>query len=184
MPMWLIVVLCGAMLIVYAHVMHGKRRLEEQPSNDDQSESWLDAVSTTLQSMFDEWTTAHEALKKDVAHAQQQWEANTQTMMRRIDALQQAHEAHVAMMMPPVHKSEPHIAEQKNDAGRRQKKPIRTTPTTNPQDNAPVYAIRSKFDELLTLHEEGKSIEYIAKKLNKNKGEVQLIIRLAQTEGA
>jgi len=42
--------------------------------------------------------------------------------------------------------------------------------------------VRARYKELFDLHDSGKSIEYIAKKLGKNKGEVQLIIGLARQE--
>jgi DNA-binding NarL/FixJ family response regulator len=42
--------------------------------------------------------------------------------------------------------------------------------------------MKERYSELFLLHEQGKAIEYIAKKLNLNKGEVQLIIQLAKQE--
>jgi DNA-binding NarL/FixJ family response regulator len=42
--------------------------------------------------------------------------------------------------------------------------------------------MKERYTELFLLHEQGKAIEYIAKKLNLNKGEVQLIIQLAKQE--
>jgi DNA-binding NarL/FixJ family response regulator len=42
--------------------------------------------------------------------------------------------------------------------------------------------IKERYPELFQLHEQGKAVEYIAKKLNLNKGEVQLIIQLAKQE--
>jgi len=42
--------------------------------------------------------------------------------------------------------------------------------------------VKSRYKEVFDLHDSGKSIEYIAKKLGKNKGEVQLILGLAKQE--
>jgi DNA-binding NarL/FixJ family response regulator len=42
--------------------------------------------------------------------------------------------------------------------------------------------MKERYSELFSLHEQGKAVEYIAKKLNLNKGEVQLIIQLAKQE--
>jgi DNA-binding NarL/FixJ family response regulator len=42
--------------------------------------------------------------------------------------------------------------------------------------------MKERYSELFKLHEQGKAVEYIAKKLNLNKGEVQLIIQLAKQE--
>ncbi|MWC26539.1 DUF6115 domain-containing protein [Paenibacillus sp. MMS18-CY102] len=45
--------------------------------------------------------------------------------------------------------------------------------------------IRSRYAELFEMYDQGKSIESVARKLEMNKGEVQLIIQLAkQEEGA
>lgn len=43
-------------------------------------------------------------------------------------------------------------------------------------------SIHNRYAELFSLYEAGKSIEFIAKKFGKNKGEVQLIIQLAKQE--
>jgi hypothetical protein len=42
--------------------------------------------------------------------------------------------------------------------------------------------MKERYPDLFQLHEQGKAVEYIAKKLNLNKGEVQLIIQLAKQE--
>lgn len=42
--------------------------------------------------------------------------------------------------------------------------------------------IRERYGELFRLHDEGKSIETIAKKIGMNKGEVTLILQLAKQE--
>ncbi|MFD0671709.1 DUF6115 domain-containing protein [Cohnella sp. GCM10027633] len=43
-------------------------------------------------------------------------------------------------------------------------------------------SIRGRYQELLALHDKGRSIEQIAKTLGMNKGEVQLILQLARRE--
>ncbi|QHT60724.1 hypothetical protein GXP70_12725 [Paenibacillus lycopersici] len=48
----------------------------------------------------------------------------------------------------------------------------------------PAPSIRSRYAELFELHQAGKSIEAIAKKLGLNKGEVQLILQLSRQEEA
>jgi DNA-binding NarL/FixJ family response regulator len=63
-----------------------------------------------------------------------------------------------------------------------------------PYSNPPIEAVvpelvkvspmqmKERYSELFQFHEQGKSVEYIAKKLNLNKGEVQLIIQLSKQE--
>ncbi|CAI6027449.1 hypothetical protein [Cohnella sp. JJ-181] len=43
-------------------------------------------------------------------------------------------------------------------------------------------AIRERYAELLALYERGRSVEQVAKAMNMNKGEVQLILQLAKRE--
>jgi len=50
------------------------------------------------------------------------------------------------------------------------------------QLNAAQMQMKQRYSELFNMHEQGKSIEYIAKKLSLNKGEVLLIIQLAKQE--
>lgn len=45
-------------------------------------------------------------------------------------------------------------------------------------------SIQSRYRDLFSLYEQGKSIEIISKKLGMNKGEVQLIIQLSKQEEA
>jgi len=49
-------------------------------------------------------------------------------------------------------------------------------------DQLPADSIQKRYAELLEMYNSGKSIEAIAKKLGKNKGEVQLILQLAMQE--
>ena len=50
------------------------------------------------------------------------------------------------------------------------------------QDLPRLNTIHMRFPEIFQMYENGKSIEAIAKKVNKNKGEIQLILQLAEQE--
>ncbi|WP_373229564.1 hypothetical protein [Cohnella sp.] len=60
------------------------------------------------------------------------------------------------------------------------------TPSSDPvmhEDIAiPPPTIRSRYSELLELHDKGRSVEQIAKAMGMNKGEVQLILQLVRRE--
>ncbi|MGG1520141.1 hypothetical protein ABE504_32525 [Paenibacillus oryzisoli] len=52
-------------------------------------------------------------------------------------------------------------------------------------DPEPAYtglSMRTRYSDLFALHDQGKSVEAIAKKLNMNKGEVNLILQLSRQE--
>ncbi|MFC3797779.1 hypothetical protein [Cohnella sp. GCM10012308] len=51
---------------------------------------------------------------------------------------------------------------------------------SGPADRPP--AIRERYAELLELYERGRSVEQVAKAMNMNKGEVQLVLQLAKRE--
>jgi len=60
---------------------------------------------------------------------------------------------------------------------------VETVPTEDEAaDQLPADSIQKRYAELLEMYNSGKSIEAIAKKLGKNKGEVQLILQLAMQE--
>jgi hypothetical protein len=49
----------------------------------------------------------------------------------------------------------------------------------------PIYtglSMKSRYKELFSLHDQGKGVEAIAKKLGMNKGEVILILQLSRQE--
>jgi hypothetical protein len=60
--------------------------------------------------------------------------------------------------------------------------PSTTHDDSEAEDVQPHTTIKGRYQELFRMHEEGKSIEYIAKKNGMNKGEVSLIIQLAEQE--
>jgi hypothetical protein len=55
-------------------------------------------------------------------------------------------------------------------------------PAAQTETSAVRQTLKDRYSELFTYHEQGKSIEYIAKKLHMNKGEVNLIIQLSKQE--
>lgn len=60
--------------------------------------------------------------------------------------------------------------------------PFNPEPVDHEQIVIPPPTIRSRYSELLELHDKGKSIEQIAKAMGMNKGEVQLILQLVRRE--
>ena len=59
---------------------------------------------------------------------------------------------------------------------------IYTTPEETPLADPKTSGLRERYGELFHLHQQGKSIEQIAKKLGMNKGETALILQLAKQE--
>jgi hypothetical protein len=55
-------------------------------------------------------------------------------------------------------------------------------PQPQPQPQPLENDIKNRYGSIFELYDQGKSIEYIAKKTGMNKGEIQLIIQLARQE--
>lgn len=53
---------------------------------------------------------------------------------------------------------------------------------TKPEDKPQENDIKNRYGSIFELHAQGKSVEYISKKIGMNKGEIQLIIQLARQE--
>jgi len=60
--------------------------------------------------------------------------------------------------------------------------PMEVEPVVEPVKTLPT--VKDRYPEVFNLYENGKSVEYIARKLGKNKGEVSLILMLSQQEEA
>lgn len=60
--------------------------------------------------------------------------------------------------------------------------PVPSTEAHEPGKENGDTTIRHRYQELFRMHGEGKSVEYIAKKSGMNKGEVSLILQLAEQE--
>ncbi|MFC4811261.1 DUF6115 domain-containing protein [Paenibacillus sp. GCM10023250] len=76
-------------------------------------------------------------------------------------------------------------AEQPASAERHQREETRLAVNgAGPDEDAQSDSIRGRYSELFELHSAGKSVEAIAKKLGRHKGEVQLILQLAKQEEA
>lgn len=59
---------------------------------------------------------------------------------------------------------------------------IDVTPQEKPLPQSDRMDIKQRYSQLFELHDVGKSMDYIAKKLSINKGEVQLILQLGNQE--
>ncbi|MCR8642163.1 hypothetical protein NV379_05775 [Paenibacillus sp. N1-5-1-14] len=60
---------------------------------------------------------------------------------------------------------------------------VEVVPESIPEPEADPL-IKARYPDIFELYEQGKSVEYIAKKLGKNKGEVNLILMLSRQEEA
>lgn len=78
------------------------------------------------------------------------------------------------------------VAARLSELGSRQQVHADTSAVSSPlpaEEEMPASdRISDRYADLLAMHHQGKSMEYIAKKLGLNKGEVQLIVQLSAQE--
>lgn len=214
--MWLIVVLLGIVIILYASLLpKAPKRAVAAP------EDFLDSVGDTLQHFADEIEEENKELLRMVGEMKREHESRTSTLLARIEQLEKrsapgpapaaaAEAGEAAAGTPPAAPSsvggpsaaapvfaptpipassvhpEPSIdVRSKAEPAARVEAPPAPLPIEEAPAPAPsrfAHTVKERYRELFDMYEGGKSIEYIAKKLGKNKGEVQLIIGLARQE--
>ncbi|RXZ76934.1 hypothetical protein EBB07_32040 [Paenibacillaceae bacterium] len=187
---WHYIVLLGAFIIVCALVL--PRRSKAEPAKPADLSNLEDSLELFMSSMEKD----NRELVEMVAQTRQEWQADTAQREQRITRLEQANtelartvasqrqefDALTLRAAQAPRRSEPgtlHAAKQlaaateDSTAGERLEEQGIAQETPD---------IRGRYASLFALHEQGKSIEYIARKSGMNKGEVQLILQLSRQE--
>jgi DNA-binding NarL/FixJ family response regulator len=177
---WLYIVLLGAAIWGYAWLLPKTAVSSSAPADlMKEIEEAMDHFSAEMEEENKQVMNVVTSMKTD--HA-----AQVRTLMDRILYLEshsrglteKVSELAVAM---PVSNYPPMI----------QQNPIPAVPVPSGSESAivteepvqtPGLQIRKRYSELFQLVEQGKSIDYIAKKLGMNKGEVMLIMQLSKQE--
>lgn len=170
---WQYIVLVGAIIMVGAFIMPRNKK-EAAPSSPS-----VQNMEAALEQFMDNMDKENRELVHLVANAQKAAHHDAELKEQRIAALELKYNElakqyetllnHSASTVPIVTQAviENHVQQEMN--------------TAEPAPEAD-HSIQHRYSELFQLHDQGKSIEAIAKKLGMNKGEVQLIIQLAKQE--
>jgi len=178
----MIVALLGIVVILYASILP---KNGNEKSKAAQQEDFLDSVGETLQLFADELEEENKELLKMVGEMKREHESRANSLLKRIEQLEKlsseprpiaaatvpAPQATLSQQQvsPPEPLQRKGLAEALPEE--KEAKPTRLAST-----------IRERHKEVFELYDGGKSIEYIARKLGKNKGEIQLILSLARQE--
>lgn len=166
MEPWLTIVLIGAGIIVYTSIFNR--------NNDKSSHNKL---LTSMEQSFEEFAVELEEdnnrLLEHVLVLKQQFDERNEGMLKRIDQLEKQLEEQLetqkrAQTTQLVYKPPARAVRQPEKS---------QSPSQSHKMN-----IRQRYEQLFELHDAGKSIDYIAKKCDINKGEVQLILQLGNQE--
>jgi len=191
---WVYIVLFGLLLIVYAKIM---------PKNGApaarRDEQMLTEVEATMDHFAAELEEQNKALIQMFGDTRKEYEQYSSMLASRVEMLEKQNErlqgelGRIGVLQEQLQRRggvleaqpEARAAGRSESAG--QAASLLTAAwseqeiTADEPPEAPLH-IRDRYRELLQLYEQGRSTEFIARKLNMNKGEVSLILQLARQE--
>ncbi|MEC0265241.1 hypothetical protein [Paenibacillus anseongense] len=188
MQPWMYVVLLGLVVIVYA------RFLPKEQAAASGKMTVVQEIEETIEHFAAEMDEQNQSLLDLFSKTKQDYEVELAKLAGRLETLEkQKHE--LSQELTKVH-----IKDQGNsalvttiDPGLGQQAAAGEPQITNSSlveesaaaEEEPVYvglSMKSRYAELFSLHDQGKGVEAIAKKLGMNKGEVSLILQLSRQE--
>ncbi|MDQ0899786.1 hypothetical protein [Paenibacillus sp. V4I7] len=199
MQPWMYVVLLGLILIVYA------RFLPKEQASASTKTNVVQDIEETIEHFAAEMDEQNQTLLNLFSKTKQDYEIELAKLAGRLESLEkQKHE--LSQELTKVHVN--HQMNQRTNAAtdissEAQHAVDSSIPITNPADSVqvtsselaaaskesiveePIYtglSMKSRYSELFSLHDQGKGVEAIAKKLGMNKGEVSLILQLSRQE--
>ncbi len=185
MQLWVYIVLVGAVAIVYA------LRLPARSKNETADRQSLKETEAALELYMADIERDNDNLLQLVSGIKQQSQNNRAALQEEIAGLrEQVAELQKSSLLLDARLT----AEEKSllqlsaafgkgsaaeTAEQSVKEPLTEEPVPKPK---PVSSIKQRYPRLFELHEEGKSIDSIAKTAGLQRGEVQLILQLAKQE--
>lgn len=196
---WIYIVLVGLVLIVYARIAP---RSEGSQGSKSQGGSMLSEIEETMDHFAAELDEQNKALIQMFAETKKEFELNSTKLVYRIETLEKqglqlqqevsrlgyAYEQLRARQSVETRGSLVHTGDSIESTISEQPA-VAPTPASHAEPVTPeppaasfVTNMKERYSELFELYQQGKSTDYIAKKLGKNKGEINLILQLAKQE--
>ncbi|MFC5448368.1 hypothetical protein [Paenibacillus aestuarii] len=200
MKPWMYVVLLGLVFIVYARFIPKK-----EPAGLDKT-NVVQEIEETIEHFAAEMDEQNQALLDLFSRTKQDYEVELAKLAGRLESLEKqkqelSHELTKVHVNQQLHSKAVGTAQVTGEASLVEVNAAPTAPPlvqaqlTSPlpaiepevpvPDPEPLYtglSMKSRYAELFSLHEQGKGVEAIAKKLGMNKGEVTLILQLSKQE--
>ncbi len=184
MQPWMYVVLLGLVVIVYA------RFLPKEQMAASGKMTVVQEIEETIEHFAAEMDEQNQSLLDLFSKTKQDYEVELAKLAGRLETLEkQKHE--LSQELTKVHFKDQGNSTaistidlelgQQAAAG----EPQALVEESIVAEEEPVYAglsMKSRYAELFSLHDQGKGVEAIAKKLGMNKGEVSLILQLSRQE--
>lgn len=193
MAPWIIIVILGACAIAYALIMPRKDKAQES------SHQLVQEMESTLEHYMTEIEQDNDALIQRVAELKGEAAATDQRMMSQLQELQQRLDQleREKTRMPEPDQSPAMIINARQNAEGLQAQGLLDSVKAEADQQAAATSdmqveqesqeprresIKDRYTELFRLHDEGKSMDAIAKQTGIQLGEVQLILQLAEQE--
>lgn len=188
MQPWMYVVLLGLVVIVYA------RFLPKEQVAASGKMTVVQEIEETIEHFAAEMDEQNQSLLDLFSKTKQDYEVELAKLAGRLETLEkQKHE--LSQELTKVHVKDPEnltpdptvdlAYRQEVAAGAPQFEGSTLAVESPISEEEPVYvglSMKSRYAELFSLHDQGKGVEAIAKKLGMNKGEVSLILQLSRQE--
>lgn len=166
---WYYIVLVGAVIAFYAFLL---------PKKTNDPENVIKAVEQSIEFFMSEMEQENEELMNLIARMKKEQEQNNAKLFLSISQLEN-HNAELDLKLKQALENI-HSIETSN-------KPsiisiVSESPVEDDKPDLLTLNIRERYKEIFELQSQGKAMDYIAKKMSMNKGELQLILQLAKQE--
>ncbi|WP_126145004.1 DUF6115 domain-containing protein [Paenibacillus whitsoniae] len=191
MPPFVYVILLGLVLVVYARFLpktvstgagKAKSAVQEIEETIEHFAAEMDEQNQAMLDLFTKTKHDYEVELAKLAGRLESLERQKIELSRELTKQSSAElgadrttMAETAVSISPQEVQEAHAAAESYAAADQAAQPDPEPPYTG-------LSMRTRYMELFALHDQGKSVEAIAKKLNMNKGEVNLILQLSRQE--
>lgn len=172
MEHWLTIVLIGAGIIVYTSIFN-------RNDHNSKNNKLLASMEQSFEHFAMELEEDNNRLLEHVLVLKEQFDEKNAALAEKIQALEKQLEQHQTQLEGQKDAA-PQAAQQAAQQASIIYKPPAVRQPEKSQSNK--LDIRQRYEQLFALHDAGKSIDYIAKACEINKGEVQLILQLGKQE--
>ncbi|WP_270171816.1 DUF6115 domain-containing protein [Paenibacillus sp. SYP-B4298] len=179
---WHYLVLLGAFVIVLSFAMP-KRSRPSAPVGD--MELALEQFMQSIEEENKELANIVGAAQREQKEALSSSEQRIAALEKRSEELQRRYVELEQQLGEQIKLHQAEVAAKLSELGSRQQVHADTgaaSPLPAEEEMPVSDRISDRYADLLAMHHQGKSMEYIAKKLGLNKGEVQLIVQLSAQE--
>lgn len=177
---WLYTIGAGMFILFIAWLIPSNKPKPEQVNE-------MQTVMDSLEHFVGEMEKDNQELLDMVKQIKRDQDNQISKLHDRVDYLErQTHDLSQKLIEATIHTYPVIDVSSKPAVNRRRKKVVMEDALPSPSpvvsEHEPTQNLKERYQQVFQLYSQGKSIDQIARKLEMNKGEVQLIIQLSQQE--